>query len=79
MSCVLTARFCLFSSVENKYFSPQLSISTLGYSLLSVIADFFTALLLRATGEKLQAAYSQSLKSLGLDDILRASGNSDIT
>lgn len=42
-------------------------------SLLSVTADFFTAILLRATGQKLQSASSQSLKSLGLEDILRAS------
>lgn len=42
-------------------------------SLLSVIADFFTAVLLRAAGQKLQSAYSQSLKSLELDEILRAS------
>lgn len=42
-------------------------------SLLSVIADFVTALLLRATGQKLQSGYSQSLKSLRLDELLRAS------
>lgn len=42
-------------------------------SLLFVIADFITALLLRATGQKLQSAYCQSLKALGLDKILAAS------
>ncbi|XP_021735908.1 phosphatidylinositol glycan anchor biosynthesis class U protein-like [Chenopodium quinoa] len=42
-------------------------------SLLFVIADFIAALLLRATGKKLQSAYSQSLKALSLDKILGTS------
>ncbi|KAL2902364.1 Phosphatidylinositol glycan anchor biosynthesis class U protein [Bienertia sinuspersici] len=42
-------------------------------SLLFVIADFVAALLLRATGQKLQSAYFQSSNSLGLDKILGAS------
>uniref|UniRef100_A0A803LQQ7 GPI mannosyltransferase 2 n=1 Tax=Chenopodium quinoa TaxID=63459 RepID=A0A803LQQ7_CHEQI len=36
-------------------------------------ADFIAALLLRATGKKLQSAYSQSLKALSLDKILGTS------
>ncbi|XP_077241328.1 uncharacterized protein LOC143881884 [Tasmannia lanceolata] len=35
-------------------------------SSIFVIADFITAMLIRATGQKLQLAYSQSLKSLNL-------------
>ncbi|XP_010676542.2 uncharacterized protein LOC104892336 isoform X1 [Beta vulgaris subsp. vulgaris] len=42
-------------------------------SLLFVIADFIAALLLRATGQKLQSVYLRSLKSLGLDKILEVS------
>ncbi|OVA14151.1 GPI transamidase subunit PIG-U [Macleaya cordata] len=42
-------------------------------SLLFVIADFITAILIRATGEKLQLAYSQSLRSLNLAKLLETS------
>ncbi|KAL9242841.1 hypothetical protein vseg_016800 [Gypsophila vaccaria] len=42
-------------------------------SLLFVIADLASALLLRATGQKLQSAYSQSLKTLGCDEAVGAS------
>ncbi|GMH26604.1 hypothetical protein Nepgr_028447 [Nepenthes gracilis] len=41
-------------------------------SFLFVIADFITAMLIRAMGQKLQSAYSQHLKSLGLDKVLKA-------
>ncbi|XP_057525385.1 uncharacterized protein LOC130804800 [Amaranthus tricolor] len=44
-------------------------------SLLFVIADLFSALLLRATGQKLQSMYCQNLKSLALEKVL---GSSDI-
>ncbi|KNA06763.1 hypothetical protein SOVF_178000 [Spinacia oleracea] len=42
-------------------------------SLLFVIADLIAALLLRATGQKLQSAYCQSLKALGVEKILGGS------
>ncbi|GLT98014.1 hypothetical protein SLE2022_155480 [Rubroshorea leprosula] len=45
------------------------------FSLLSVIADVCSAMLIRATGKKLQMAYSYSLKSLGL---LTQLGSSEI-
>lgn len=47
-----------------------------GYSLVFVIADFVNAILIRAIGQKLQIAYSQSLKSLNLYTISKSSGNS---
>ncbi|KAK9277532.1 hypothetical protein L1049_007076 [Liquidambar formosana] len=40
--------------------------SNLLCSLLFVIADFISAMLLRATGQNLQMAYNKSMKSLGL-------------
>ncbi|RVW16333.1 Phosphatidylinositol glycan anchor biosynthesis class U protein [Vitis vinifera] len=42
-------------------------------SLLFVIADFMTAVLIRATGQNLQMAYNQSLKSLGIVRLLERS------
>ncbi|XP_028108468.1 phosphatidylinositol glycan anchor biosynthesis class U protein-like, partial [Camellia sinensis] len=45
----------------------------LGYSLVFVIADFVTAMLIRSTGLNLQKAYSQRLKSLGLVGLLENS------
>ncbi|RVX09122.1 hypothetical protein CK203_013890 [Vitis vinifera] len=42
-------------------------------SLLFVIADFMTAVLIRATGQSLQMAYNQSLKSLGIVRLLERS------
>lgn len=43
-------------------------------SLLFVIADFVTAMLMRATGQNLQMTYNKSLKSLGLGRLLESSG-----
>ncbi|TXG50982.1 hypothetical protein EZV62_023506 [Acer yangbiense] len=42
-------------------------------SLLFVLADVVSAVLIRATGQKLQTSYSQSLKLLELDNLLRSS------
>ncbi|PSS09790.1 Phosphatidylinositol glycan anchor biosynthesis class U protein [Actinidia chinensis var. chinensis] len=42
-------------------------------SLVSVIADFVTAMFIRSTGLNLQKAYNQSLKSLGLFRLLENS------
>ncbi|KAK4844276.1 hypothetical protein QYF36_018365 [Acer negundo] len=42
-------------------------------SLLFVLADVVSAVLIRATGQKLQTAYSQSLKLLELDNLFRSS------
>ncbi|KAJ8427555.1 hypothetical protein Cgig2_003118 [Carnegiea gigantea] len=61
---------------EGYWLKEQASISAYAESMdnrTTSCADFFTAILLRATGQKLQSAYSQSLKSLGLHEILRAS------
>ncbi|CAH9084288.1 unnamed protein product [Cuscuta epithymum] len=43
-------------------------------SLVSVIADIISAMLIRATGQSLQMAYEKSLKLLGLGKILEDSG-----
>ncbi|KAF8380310.1 hypothetical protein HHK36_027792 [Tetracentron sinense] len=43
-------------------------------SLLFVVADFVTAMLIRATGRILQMRYSQSLKALNLVRLLETSG-----
>lgn len=37
-----------------------------GYSLVSVVADFISAILIRATGRALVTAHGHNLKSLGL-------------
>lgn len=42
-------------------------------SLLFVIVDFVTAMLMRAIGQNLQMAYTRSLKSLGIDRLLQSS------
>ncbi|XP_010278563.1 PREDICTED: phosphatidylinositol glycan anchor biosynthesis class U protein-like isoform X2 [Nelumbo nucifera] len=42
-------------------------------SLLFVVADLVTAMLIRATGQTLQLAYSQSLRSLNLVSLLESS------
>ncbi|KAK6117099.1 hypothetical protein DH2020_049144 [Rehmannia glutinosa] len=42
-----------------------------GYSLVSVIADFISAVLIRATGRSLVAAHGHNLKSLGLDKLFK--------
>lgn len=46
-----------------------------GYSLVSVVADFISAMLIRATGQSLQRASEKSLKSLGLGKLLEDSGS----
>lgn len=43
-----------------------------------MIADFVTALVIRATGQNLQKAYAQSFKSLELAKLLENPGNSKI-
>lgn len=54
----------------------MLLISThFGYSLLFVLADVMSAILLRATGQNLQAAYAQRLKSLELHALSKNSGD----
>lgn len=45
-----------------------------GYSLVFVIADVVTAMLIRAAGKKLQVAYSSSLQFLGLLHLSEDSG-----
>lgn len=45
-----------------------------GYSLVSVIADFISAMLIRAIGLKLRMAYYERLKSLGLGKLFEISG-----
>lgn len=47
--------------------------SHLACSLMFVIADFISAMLIRAIGQKLQLAYSQSLRSLDLARLLETS------
>ncbi|KAF9689378.1 hypothetical protein SADUNF_Sadunf01G0086100 [Salix dunnii] len=49
------------------------SLHILGYSLVFVIADIISALLIRATGHTLQMAYRQSLNSLDIVDLLKSS------
>lgn len=44
--------------------------------MVFVAADILNSLLIRATGQTLQIAYRQSLKSLGLDMISETMGNS---
>lgn len=44
-------------------------------SLVSVVADFITAMLIRATGQSVRMAYGQSLRSLHLGELLEASGS----
>lgn len=51
------------------------SLHILGYSLVFVIADIISALLIRATGHTLQMAYRQSLNSLHIVDLLKSSGS----
>lgn len=43
-----------------------------------MVADILNAMLIRATGQTLQVAYRQSLKSLDLDTISESMGNSNI-
>jgi hypothetical protein len=45
-----------------------------GYSLVFVMADIVTAMLICATGKKLQAAYSSSLQLVGLHHLSEDSG-----
>ncbi|KAF6154444.1 hypothetical protein GIB67_028336 [Kingdonia uniflora] len=42
-------------------------------SSMSPYADFFTAMLIRVTGQKLQLSYNQSLKSLNLKELIETS------
>ncbi|XP_058104809.1 uncharacterized protein LOC131248514 isoform X2 [Magnolia sinica] len=44
-------------------------------SLVFVVADFITAMLIRAIGQKLQSSYSQSLRTLNLAKLLETSRN----
>lgn len=45
-----------------------------GYSLVFVIADVVTAILIRAAGKNLQVAYSSSLQFLDLHQLSENSG-----
>ncbi|RWR89367.1 phosphatidylinositol glycan anchor biosynthesis class U-like protein isoform X2 [Cinnamomum micranthum f. kanehirae] len=53
--------------------SVEVQTNHIKCSLMFVIADFITAMLIRATGQKLQLAYSQSLRSLDLLKLLETS------
>ncbi|CAA0831529.1 GPI transamidase subunit PIG-U [Striga hermonthica] len=59
------------NSIFFRYHSAYTLSAHFGYSLVSVVADFVSAVLIRATGQSLLTAHAHTLKSLGLDKLTK--------
>lgn len=67
--------FVLFISFQFFFLTSQaVNTNTFGYSLLFLLADVVSAMLIRATGQTLQTLSCQSLKSLDLVQLSKYSG-----